>query len=135
MADLYPVPSRVREGSPNPIVDLDRWREASQRAQVDPDGFWLDWTRSKLHWHTTPTIGCEGDFHTVKEEPIRWFADGKLDVTFNCVDRHAIATPDKVAILWEGDRPGETRRITYDELYEQVCRAANALETLGIKRG
>ncbi len=135
MAEVYPVPARVRDGSPNPIVDVDRWREAYHRAEVDPDGFWLDWTRVNLHWHTVPTIACEGDFRTVKDEPIRWFADGEIDVTYNCVDRHAQATPDKVAILWEGDRPGETRRITYDELYEQVCRTANALEALGIKHG
>lgn len=135
MAESYPVPARVHEGSPNPIHDIATWREAWMNAEQNPSAFWLNWTKTNIAWDREPTIGVEGDFSTVAEEPIRWFADGTLDITVSCVDRHAAETPNKVAILWEGDAPSEVRRITYAELHEQVGRAANAIEKLGIKRG
>ncbi len=135
MTDTHAVPARVSEGSPNPIHSLDAWREALLRARHDPSGFWLDWTHQNLTWARAPTQGLVGDFHSVVAEPLRWFADGTLDVSVNCVDRHLETRGDKVAILWEGDQPGEVRRITYRELHGEVCRMANALSDLGLKRG
>jgi acetyl-CoA synthetase len=135
VSDLYPVPARVAEGSPNPTRTLADWREAMLAAQNDPDGFWLDWTRQNLAWDSAPTQGCVGDFHSVVQEPLRWFADGTLDVSVSCVDRHLETRGDKTAILWEGDSPGEVRRLTYRELHHEVCRMANALEALGLKMG
>ena len=131
---LYSVPARVTQGSPNPITDLDRYREQHARAAADPDGFWLDETRRRLAWRTPPSIGLDGDFHDIAQGPLRWFGDGTLNVTESCLDRHLTERPDKVAILWEGDER-QVVTLTYRQLHEQVCRAASALGDLGLKKG
>ena len=133
--ELYEVPERVRAGSTSPLADMAGWRQQWLDAAADPDAWWLARARSLVAWRTPPTRGLEGDFHTVKDGPLSWFADGALNVTESCVDRHAAAQPDKVAILWEGDEPGQVRRITYRALLGEVCRCANALESLGVKKG
>jgi len=66
---------------------------------------------------------------------VAWFTGGALNVSYNCVDRHAIATPDKVAILWEGDHPSDIRKITYAQLQRDVSRFANALLRRGVRKG
>jgi acetyl-CoA synthetase len=106
-----------------------------QDAQADPDAFWLNVTNDLITWSTAPTQGLGGGFHTIQERPLRWFEDGVLNVTESCIDRHLATRGDKVALLWEGDEPGDIRQITYTELHEQVCRCANALKTLGVQKG
>ena len=135
MKDVYPVPERVRAGSTSPIPDLAAWREASLRAQNDPEGFWLDIARKSLKWHKEPSLGLSGSFHTIDEGPLAWFADGELNLTVSCLDRHLGTHPDKTAILWEGDDVGDVRRISYRELHAEVCRLANALTAMHLKRG
>ena len=135
MSDLVPVPARVSADSPNPIATLADWREAWLAARDDPDGRWLEETRRSIAWQRPPTLGLEGSFHDIADEPLRWFGDGVLNVTESCLDRHASAQPDRAAILWEGDEPGDVRRITYRELLADVCRAANALKALGVGKG
>lgn len=135
MTERWPVPDRVSEGTDNPVHDLDAYRRVVADAASDPDAFWLDVTRSSIAWRTSPTLGLVGDFLSIRESPLTWFADGTLNVTESCVDRHADATPDKVAILWEGDEPGDVRRITYRELRDAVGRCANALRELGVQKG
>src|SRR5262249_26107174 len=66
---------------------------------------------------------------------IRWFHDGVLNVSANCVDRHLAKRGDQVAIIWEGDDPAKSKKITYRELHAEVCRMANALKELGVKKG
>ncbi len=66
---------------------------------------------------------------------IKWFEDGELNVSYNCIDRHAKKTPDKVAIIWEGDEPNEVKKITYNDLYVNVCKYANVLKKIGVKKG
>ena len=88
MSELYPVPPRVSENSPNPLHSLDTWREATQAAQADPDGFWLDISRNLIQWQSPPSLGLSGGFHSISEGPIRWFEDGILNVTESCLDRH-----------------------------------------------
>ena len=65
---------------------------------------------------------------------INWFEDGKLNVSYNCVDRYAKTDPDKIAIIWEGDNPNDTQKITYSELLKNVSKAANVLKKLGYKK-
>jgi len=117
------------------IENLDDYRADWMAARSNPDAWWLEITRTLVAWQTPPTRGLDGDYHTVKDGPFTWFADGSLNVTESCVDRHAEATPDKVAILWEGDEPGDVRRITYKELLSQVCRLANVLNSCGVHKG
>ncbi len=133
--ELFSVPDRVREGSRSQIVTMDDWREQWLQAQADPDGFWLRQTRERLAWRKQPTQGLIGSYRTIAESPLSWFGDGELNVTESCLDRHLASRGDKVAILWEGDEPGETRTLTYRELHAAVCRAANALRELGLKKG
>ncbi|MEL6343576.1 MAG: acetate--CoA ligase [Myxococcota bacterium] len=135
MPELYPVPARVSEGSPSPIPTMEAYRANWMRAYVNPSAFWLDITRQRVSWMTEPTEGLRGDYHSVRENPLSWFGDGTLNVTETCLDRHLMDRPDKVAILWEGDEPGQVRRYTYQELHDAVCRFANGLKALGIQKG
>ncbi|MCB9671284.1 MAG: acetate--CoA ligase [Alphaproteobacteria bacterium] len=135
MSETHPVPARVSEGAVGPVKSLADWREVRQRSADDPDGFWLGVTKERLAWATEPTRGLDGSYHTIMDGPIAWFADGRLNITVSCLDRHAASQPDKVAILWEGDDPSEVKRITYRELHEEVSRAANALKALGLQKG
>jgi acetyl-CoA synthetase len=101
-----------------------------QRAAQDAPGFWAEQARALLHWDT--------DFHTALEWELpdaKWFVGGKLNVSYNCVDRHVEAgMGDRVALHWEGE-PGDTRTITYGDLYADVQRFANALRGLGVEQG
>jgi acetyl-CoA synthetase len=117
------------------VASLPDYQETSARAVADPDGFWLDVTRARIAWMTPPSRGLEGSYHDVAEGPLRWFSDGTLNVTESCLDRHAAATPDRVAIIWEADEPGEGRSITYAELLREVNKTANALSAMGLGKG
>jgi acetyl-CoA synthetase len=100
------------------------------RAARDHAGFWADLAREHLHWHRP--------FHTALDEShapnYRWFIDGDLNVSYNCVDVHLASKANKTAIIWEGE-PGEVRKLTYAQLHAEVCRLANALRSLGIHKG
>jgi acetyl-CoA synthetase len=104
--------------------------EAMYRRSVEqPEQFWAE-AAGELEWFSPWTKVLDGEMGSAK-----WFTGGKLNLSHNCVDRHAKGTRrDKVALLWEGE-PGEVRRITYGELHEQVQRFANVLKSLGVKRG
>src|SRR5690606_36847343 len=117
---VYEVPARVRENAKTPITDLDRYRATWAQAAADPDGFWLAVAKEHVRWRTAPTLGSSGGFDQIADGPLAWFSDGTLNVTETCVDQHLDARGDKVAILWEGDEPGNTWRITYRELHRQV---------------
>ncbi|NKX89192.1 acetate--CoA ligase [Nocardia coubleae] len=104
--------------------------ELYERADADREGFWAEQAR-RLHWHTPFTQVLDWD-----DAPVaRWFADGELNISYNCVDRHVLdGHGDQVAIHWEGE-PGDSRAITYRELLEEVSRAANYLTELGLVAG
>jgi acetyl-CoA synthetase len=133
--ELVPVPKRVSEGASNDITDLSSYEQHYASASRDPDAYWLEQTRARLHWRTPPTLGLEGDFDSVRETPIRWFADGKLNVTESCLDRHLEKQGDKTAIIWEADEIGQGRSLSFRELHAEVCRCANVLMGLGVKKG
>jgi acetyl-CoA synthetase len=135
MPKMYAVPERVASGSPSSIPDMHAWRTQWLAAQDNPDAFWLNVTKERVAWSSAPTEGCKGDFHSVADEPLTWFADGTLNVTTSCLDRHLATRGDKVAILWEGDEPGDVRKLTYTQLHQDVCQTANALKTLGVESG
>jgi acetyl-CoA synthetase len=100
------------------------------RAAADPVAFWTDQARQLVTWETPFTRTLEWDLPFA-----RWFSDGRLNVSYNCLDRHVEAgAGDQVAFLWEGE-PGDTRTITYAELLDEVSRTANALKALGVEKG
>ena len=103
------------------------------RAERDPDGFWLDQAK-RLDWSKFPAEA--GDWSFDEEHfRIRWYADGQLNLSVNCLDRHLEKNGDRTALIFEADEPGEGRTISYRELYEETCRFANLLKSRGIERG
>lgn len=104
----------------------------TNHALQTPDTFWADQAR-RLEWIREPTVADESDFEG--DVAIRWFADGTLNVSANCLDRHLARDGDRVAIVWEADEEGVSATLTYRALHERVCRLANAMKELGIGRG
>jgi len=126
----YPV---LEGATANAWADAAKYREMYEHSVADPEMFWyeqgkrLDWikqyTRVKNTTFEYPNVS------------IRWYEDGTLNVSANCIDRHLEKRGDQTAIIWEGDDPGEDLHITYKELHEHVCRLANALKAEGVKKG
>ncbi|MGQ0546311.1 MAG: acetate--CoA ligase [Betaproteobacteria bacterium] len=130
MPDVFPVPEAWKGSA---WIDEEGYRRAYERSLRDPQGFWAEQAQ-RLDWARSPTRIREvsygpGDVH------IRWFADGILNASANCLDRHLPARAQRTAILWEGDDPSESRAISYAELHAEVCRLANALAALGVRKG
>src|SRR5947209_445813 len=111
------------------VKSMDEWRALSQAAADDPEKFWAGIAR-ELHWFAPWTKVLEWELPWAK-----WFVGGKINLSYNCLDRHVdSARRNKTAILWEGE-PGEVRTLTYEQLLSEVCKFANALKSLGIKAG
>jgi acetyl-CoA synthetase len=104
-----------------------------QESVRDPHTFWSRIGR-RLDW-IQPYSKVKDTSYDEKDFRIRWFYDGKLNVAANCLDRHLTKRGDKTAILWESDDPRLSERITYRQLYERVCQCANALKSLGVRKG
>jgi acetyl-CoA synthetase len=126
---LFPVRPEV---AAHAHVTIERYRDMYEHANRDPDGFWASQAR-RIAWMKAPTRIKDTSFSG--DVSIKWFEDGVLNASVSCLDRHAKAHPDRIAIIWEGDDPTQSRRITYQELYQQVCRLANALRGLGVQAG
>jgi acetyl-CoA synthetase len=127
---LYPVPA---EFAARARVDARRYAADYARSVSDPQGFWGDVGR-RLEWIKPYTRVKDVSFR-LEDFHVRWYDDGTLNVAYNCLDRHLSKRGDRVAIIWEGDRPGESRTITYRELHADVCRFANVLRQLGVRKG
>jgi len=111
------------------VQGLEQYEAMYRRSIEQPDAFWAE-AAAELDWFAPWTKVQEGEISESK-----WFVDGKLNLSHNCVDRHALgARKDKIALLWEGE-PGEVRKITYGELHQQVQRLANVLKGLGVRKG
>ncbi len=128
--ESYPPPARVREGAM--IQSVAEYQELYDRSITDPEGFWAEMANTHLEWMAPFGKVKDEDFTTGR---IAWFADGKLNVSVNCLDRHLAERGDKVALLLEGDEPGHNRGMTYRQVYEEVCRLGNALRKRGVGKG
>ena len=127
----YPVPQEWAEGA---LVDDDGYKALYRRSIEDPDGFWREQAQ-RLDW-ITPFTKVKNTSFNEADFGIRWFEDGTLNLSANCLDRHLAERGDDVAILWEPDNPADSHRaITYRELHADVCRFANVLKSRGAKRG
>ena len=128
--NLYPIPESFAAKARVKRAEYDRLYAESVE---DPERFWtrigrrIDWI--KEFSHVKDTSFSEDNCH------VRWFYDGTLNVSANCLDRHLAVRGDKTAIIWEADDPKKSERISYRELHERVCRCANALKSLGVRRG
>src|SRR6185369_4006579 len=120
------------EFTKNAHITREKYNAMYKESISSPETFW-EAQAEMLNW--------EKKFDKVKntrfapDVSIKWFEGGMLNVSANCIDRHLKTRGDKVAIIWEGDDPSESRKITYRELHEQVCRLANTLTANGVKKG
>ena len=130
MSKLYPVPAAF---AANARINKAGYAQMYADSIADPDKFWgrvgqrLDWI--KPYTRVSDVSFDASDLH------VRWYEDGMLNVSANCLDRHLATRGDKIALIWEGDNPAESRRISYRELHAEVCKAANMLSNLGVRKG
>ena len=122
------------EFSKNALIDKPKYQEMYMRSVENPEAFWEEQARDRLLWQKEFTK-VKNVSYSHPDVSIKWFEDGVLNVSENCVDRHLEKKSEEVAILWEGDEPGVSKKITYRELYENVCRFGNVLKDRGIKKG
>jgi acetyl-CoA synthetase len=126
---VFPVPDTVAKSA---WVDNDKYLEMYHASVDDPEAFWAEHGK-RVDWIKPFTQVKDVDY--TGDVRIRWFHDGTLNVSANCLDRHLATKGDQTAIIWEGDDPNDSKTITYKELHEQVCRLANAMKARGIKKG
>ena len=130
-ATTYPPSAELMA---NANVTLAQYEEMYARSVSDSEGFWAD-QAARLDWMRTPTQIKDVDF-TLGQVKINWYADGTLNVAANCIDRHLETRGDQTAIIFEPDDPNEAaQHITYKDLHRSVCKMANILETLGVRKG
>jgi acetyl-CoA synthetase len=113
-------------------VNKATYQAMRERAERDPEGFWAEQAR-RIPWIKPPTKIKNASF--AGDVSIKWFEDGVLNASAVCLDQHLAKRGDQTAIIWEGDEPDTHKTLTYRELYEQVCRLANVLKSLGVKKG
>ena len=126
----YKVPESIKK---NAHINNEQYLEMYQKSIDHPDEFWAEQGDKFLSWFRRWDKVQSCDFGD--NVNIKWFEGAKLNVSYNCLDRHLETRGDQVAIIWEGDDPEEDRQITYKELHEEVCRFANVLKARGVKKG
>ena len=114
-------------------VDEEKYSSMYDHSLQNNDEFWAEQAR-RVDWINKFTK-IKNVKYSKDDVSIKWFEDGNLNVSYNCIDRHAKSNPDRAAIIWEGDDPNETKKITYKELLLNVSRAANVLKKIGVKKG
>ncbi|NKB19994.1 MAG: acetate--CoA ligase [Alphaproteobacteria bacterium] len=127
---LFPVPEEVAK---NAFIDNDQYLEMYQRSIDDPEGFWEEQGK-RINW-IKPYTKIKDVSYAHEDVHIKWYYDGTLNACANCIDRHLSTRGDQVAIIWEGDDPKDDKKITYNELHEEVSKFANAMKNLGVKKG
>ena len=127
---VFPVPS---DWAKRALLNAEGYQAALRRVETDPEGYWGDLAR-RLDWMKPFTQVKDVSFHR-EDFRIRWFADGVLNVTVNCIDRHLPQKKDDIAFIWEGDDPDTGSTVTYGRLRSEVCRMANVLKAKGVKKG
>ena len=119
----------------NAHLDKNSYEKFYEKSINDPEGFWGEQALN-IDWHKPFTKDAIKKVNFSKNNlEIKWFYDGKLNVSYNCIDRHLKTKSDNTAIIWEGDNPNESKNITYKELHTEVCLMANVLKQRGVKKG
>ena len=129
MTDKYPVPAEFRARA---HIDREKYLAMYRRSIESPDAFWAEQAEKFVDWYKRWDTVAQADF---TQGRFAWFKGAKLNVSYNCIDRHLTTRGDQTAIIWESDDPGTDARITYRQLHERVCRLANALKSRGVKKG
>ncbi len=126
---LFPVPADVAARA---LIDEAGYRRMYAESVGNTEGFWQEQAK-RVDWIKPFSIVKNTDFNLPVS--IKWFEDGMLNVAANCLDRHLETRGDKIAIIWEGDDPKDSHRVTYRQLHEQVCKLSNVLKSKGVKKG
>ena len=124
----YPIMQSNRE----PLINAEKYRSMYQYSIDSPDDFWAEQAEQFISWNSQWDRVSDVDFSKGK---IAWFEGATLNVSYNCLDRHLPERANQVAIIWEGDDPDSSKSITYQELYEMVCKFANGMKSLGVEKG
>jgi hypothetical protein len=127
-----PAPEVVKRAH----INAEAYAKLYARSVSEPDQFWLE-QANELEWFRKPTVACKYTWDTAARRiEHTWFADGQLNLSVNCLDRHLkTAMRNKTAIIWQGEGEDEVKCVTYAELHAEVCKFANVLKSLGIKKG
>ena len=131
MSDTLFQPSAALAQSAH--VDAAKYTEMYQQSINDPDAFW-DEHGKRIDW-IKPFTTVKNTSFDAKDLSIKWFEDGTLNASANCIDRHLADKADQTAIIWEGDDPADSKNITYQELHDETCRLANAMKARGVSKG
>ena len=127
---IYDIPAAVQGQT---AIDPETYQQMYERSIQDPEGFWAEHAEKQLEWFQKWDKVVEWDFH---KADIKWFLNGKLNVSHNCLDRHVNAGAGaQTALIWQGNNQAESKKFSYAELLDQVCQFANALTALGVKKG
>lgn len=129
---LIPVPERFKEGA---LITSELYDAMYRESIKTPDAFWEEQASAfawRKTWHTVKQVNYD-----IRKGPvsIKWFDGGQLNITENCLDRHLPTHADRTAFIWEGDDPKESRHITYQQLFDEVCKLANVLKKYGVEKG
>ncbi|ROR98637.1 acetyl-coenzyme A synthetase [Sinobacterium caligoides] len=125
----HPVPEAYRDNT----LLTDQQYQQMYRASIDtPEQFWAEQAEKFLTWKQPWSKVVEEDFN---QGHVAWFVDGKINVSENCIDRHLPERANDIAVIWEGDDPKNSKKITYQQLHDEVCQLANGLKARGVKKG
>ena len=127
---IFPVPENYKNSA---LVTKEVYEDLCKQAETDSEKFW-DKIGKRVDW-IKPYSKIKDVTWSRKNVDINWYYDGKLNVSENCIDRHLKDKADKIAIIWEGDNPDESLKISYKELHKKVCNLSNALKNNGVKKG
>ncbi len=127
---VYPVKENIKATT---HADNDTYLNMYQQSVSDPEGFWAE--HGKIVDWIKPYTQVKNTSFDTGHVDIRWFEDGTLNVSANCIDRHLAERGDEVAIIWEGDNPADDKTLTFKELHQEVCRFSNALKEQGVQKG
>ena len=125
----YPIPESI---AANAHANAEQYAAMYEQSMSDPDRFWAEQADEQLDWYQKWDKVSDVDFH---KADIRWFEGGKLNLAYNCIDRHLAARADQTAIIWEGDDPTQSQHISYQMLHDKVCQLSNALREMGVEKG
>ncbi|ATC87464.1 MULTISPECIES: acetate--CoA ligase [Pseudoalteromonas] len=127
---IYPVPAHIKDAT---LVDKNKYNTLYKQSIDDPESFWREHGK-RLDW-STPYTKVKNTSFDKGHINIKWYEDGYLNASYNCIDRHLKTKADKTALIWEGDSPSQSENITYQQLHDEVAKFANGLKKLGVQKG
>ncbi len=127
---IYEIPAEWKQRG---FIDDAKYQEMYKRSVADPNGFWGEHAK-RITW-MKPFTKVKNTSYAPDNVSIKWFEDGTLNAAYNCIDRHLAKRANQTAIIWEGDDPKDDKKITYQELHDEVCRMANILRNRNVEKG